>query len=323
MIRAGMGPGLPRMREVANGVDLPPDAMWIDLLDPAEGEKKAIEGTLGIDVPTPEEMQEIEISSRLRQEPEGLYMTATLIVQADTANPLTTAVTFILAGSRLITLRYLDSQPFRAFAVHAERHPGLYTSGFAVLGGLVEAVIDRAADILERTGSEVDGLSRQIFNRPTGGAPGGTSFREVLDRIGHNGNITSKTRESLVSLGRMLTFLGQNGDLKGSKDLRQRMKTITRDILALSDHATFLSNKVNFLLDATLGMINIEQNNIIKIFSVAAVVFLPPTLIASIYGMNFRAMPELDWHLGYPLAVIGMIVSAVLPYLFFKRRGWL
>jgi magnesium transporter len=146
----------------------------------------------------------------------------------------------------------------------------------------------------------------------------------VLEQIGRKGDLTSHIRDSLVTLERLVGFLGHVAmQRKSGKDLRERLKTLSRDVRSLTDHSSFLSQKITFLLDATLGMINIEQNAIIKIFSVAAVVFLPPTLIASIYGMNFEEMPELDWLFGYPFAIALMILSAILPYLFFKRRGWL
>ena len=144
-----------------------------------------------------------------------------------------------------------------------------------------------------------------------------------MERIGRDGDLTSKARESLVTLGRQLTFIQQAQAIQIPKELLPRYRSMSRDVLALSDHASFLANKSSFMLQATLGLINIEQNNIIKIFSVAAAVFLPPTLIASIYGMNFRFMPELDFHLGYPLALFLILISAVLPYIYFRRRGWL
>jgi magnesium transporter len=160
-----------------------------------------------------------------------------------------------------------------------------------------------------------------VFSRSA--AQTSRDFQKILSRLGRAGDLASKVRESLVSLGRLLAFAIQGTQARGRKTGSARLKTIGRDVASLSDYAAFLNNKVGFLLDATLGMINIEQNAIIKIFSVAAVVFLPPTLIASIYGMNFAHMPELGWPLGYPLALALMVVSAILPYLYFKRRGWL
>jgi magnesium transporter len=148
-------------------------------------------------------------------------------------------------------------------------------------------------------------------------------LRAVMERIGRDGDLTSKARESLVTLARQLTFLQQSTAVQLPKDIMPRYRSMARDVLALSDHASFLANKSSFMLQATLGLINIEQNNIIKIFSVAAAMLLPPTLIASIYGMNFRFLPGLDSHYGYAFALFAMLASAIVPYVYFRRRGWI
>jgi magnesium transporter len=285
-----------------------------------------VENTLGIEVPTRQEMQEIEASSRLYREADAWYMTATVIVMADTPHPEGSAVTFILVNHRLVTLRYAEPRAFRSFAAHSERQPSFCTTGEVAFVGLLEAIVDRTADILEQVSSDMDLLSQRIFTYDPSCRPAtlsGNDFQEMLCRIGRNQYLIAKARESLVSLSRLLSFLALPGDVKHSEDLRPRVKTLSRDVSSLTDHTAYISGNVTFLLDALLGMINIQQNGIIKIFSVAAVVFLPPTLVASIYGMNFEFMPELDWPLGYPFAILIMIVSAILPYLYFKRRGWL
>jgi magnesium transporter len=277
-------------------------------------------------VPTREEMKEIEASSRLYEDNGGLYMTITIVTKLDTDLPVNSQITFILARGKLVTNRYVDPLPFQRFIAYAEKHPSTCTSAPALLAGLVEAIVNRMADVLERVGTDLDQLSDEIFAPPKRRSSASRRTRDsrvVLVRVGQNGDLTSKARESLVSLGRLLAFLQQTSETTSQNDVRGRFRTLTRDVTALSDHATFLASKTTFLLEATLGMLNIEQNNIIKIFSVAAVVFLPPTLIASIYGMNFDFMPELHWRFGYPFAIALMVVSAVLPYLYFKRRGWL
>ena len=193
-----------------------------------------------------------------------------------------------------------------------------------MLIALLEAIVDRLADILERAGRDIDGISRDVFQHKGAKPTKSQDFQKVLEAIGRKGDLTSNIRDSLVTLERLVGFLGQGTmQRKSGKDVRERIKTLARDVRSLADHASFLSQKITFLLDATLGMINIEQNAIIKIFSVAAVVFLPPTLIASIYGMNFQFMPELDEVYGYPMALGLMVLSAILPYVYFKRRGWL
>ncbi len=302
---------------------IPEHCLWVDLLEPTLEEERAVEQLLAIEVPTREEMREIETSNRLYEEDGALYMTATILTRIDTERPEAAAFTFILVGNKLITNRYHDTLPFRRFMAYAERHPSAVGSATSVLAGLLEAVIERIADVLERVGSDLDELSAGVFTPQRRRGTFSRDMRAVMGRIGRNGDLISKSRESLVSLGRLLSFVQQSGQANLSPEVRSRLKTASRDVLALSDHATFTSNKASFMLQATLGLINIEQNETVKIFSVVAVVFLPPTLIASIYGMNFHFMPELDWRLGYPLALLLMVASAVGPYLFFKRKGWL
>ena len=307
--------GKPRITEAA---------VWIDLLNPTQEEEKKIERALKFDVPTREEQQEIEASSRLYQEDGAYFMTATLLYQPDQGEPRTTPVTFILAGQRLVTVRYAEPRAFAIYVARCNRAETDLKSGTAILVGLLETIIDRLADFIERIQAEVEGLSHSIFEIKGGAASRQRRFDVMLRAIGREGEITSKIRENAHSLGRLLTFLVHaTNERKEGKPLQARIRTAARDTASLTDHATFLSSKIIFLLDATLGMINIQQNQIIKIFSVAAVVFLPPTLVASIYGMNFEVMPELQWQFGYPYALALMVLSAIVPFLYFKRRGWL
>jgi magnesium transporter len=304
---------------------LPENAVWIDLVKPTTEEDHAVERLAGIAVPTREDMQEIEISSRLYIENGARYMTATLMCAADTETPRTTAVTFILAGHRLVTVRYDEPKPFVLVENKLARTCPVGITGEMVLMELLDAVIDRNADILERAGSDMDSISHQIFE-PAGAARTGHAKRysDILIAIGRKGDLTSKVRESLVSIGRVVTFVAASVDgVKWSKDMREQLKTMQRDVISLTDHASYLSNKITFVLDAMLGVVNLEQNNIIKLFSVMAVVLMPPTLIASIYGMNFKIMPELEWTHGYPLALVMMVFAAVLPYFLFKWKKWL
>ncbi len=304
---------------------LPESAVWIDLVKPTAEEDHAVERLAGIAVPTREDMQEIEISSRLYVENAGRYMTASLMCAADTDSPRITPVTFILAGHRLVTVRYDLPKPFTLVENKLARScvPGI--NGETVLLELLDAVIDRCADILERAGADVDQVSHAIFE-PEGAARTGHAKRysDILIAIGRKGDLTSKVRESLVSIGRLVTFVTAEADgAKWSKEMRAQLKTMQRDVASLTDHASYLSNKITFVLDAMLGVVNLEQNNIIKLFSVMAVVLMPPTLIASVYGMNFRIMPELQWEHGYPMALVMMLLAAVLPYVFFKWKKWL
>src|SRR6195256_1023 len=304
---------------------LPEAAVWIDMVKPTASEDKAVEGLAGIAVPTREDMQEIEISSRLYVENGARYMTASLMCAADTESPRITPVTFILSGHRLVTVRYDMPKPFTLVENKLARSCAPGINGETVLLELLDAVIDRCADILERAGADVDQVSHDIFE-PEGAARTGHAKRysDILIAIGRKGDLTSKVRESLVSIGRLVAFLSASVEgIKWSKEMREQLKTMQRDVASLSDHASYLSNKITFTLDAMLGVVNLEQNNIIKLFSVMAVVLMPPTLIASIYGMNFKMMPELEWTHGYPMALVMMLAAAAGPYFFFKWKKWL
>src|ERR1700757_1949458 len=303
---------------------LPENAVWIDLVSPTVAEDKAVERLAGIAIRTREDMQEIEISSRLYIENAARYMTATLMCQADTDTPKTTAVTFILAGHRLVTVRYDEPKPFALVENKLARNCSPSITGEMILVELLDAVIDRCADILERIGADVDTVSHDIFEPESERHGQAKRYSQILIAIGRKGDLTSKVRESLVSIGRLVAFLAAVIDgVKWTKEMREQLKTQQRDVLSLTDHASYLSNKITFVLDAMLGVVNLEQNNIIKLFSVMAVVLMPPTLIASIYGMNFKDMPELEWHLGYPITVIAMVAAAIVPYYIFKLKKWL
>jgi magnesium transporter len=302
---------------VQSGQTLPAEAVWIDLLGPTRDEELLVEAALAIELPTREEMREIEISSRLYQENGAMFMTASVLTHVDEGNPETEPITFVLVGQRLVTIRYANPLPFRSFAVQVQRQPGLAEGGDVALISLLDAIIDRVADVLERVQHDMNQVSKVVFARQK------TDYEEALRKIGRAENLTSRCRESLVSIARVLSFLSRPNEAKPSKLLARSLKTLSRDAMALADHCNFLANDITFMLNAVLGLSNIEQTNIIKIFSVVAVIFLPPTLIASIYGMNFQYMPELQWLAGYPVSLVLMVIAGFLPYLYFKRRGWL
>ena len=314
---------------VGHGGDEPvgPHSIWIDLHKPTKDEERIVEAVLGVQVPTREEMQEIEASSRLYQEGGAHFMTGVVLYQPSNDGapgvPIATPVTFILAAGRLVTVRYEEPRAFPLFLARAHKKDTSCATGCAVLIGLLEAIIDREADRVERIQSEVDKLGQGIFATDVARMASSKRFETAIKQIGREGELTQRSRDCLLSLDRLLTYLahamGERGD---EKALRARVKTASRDVASLADHVGYLSNKIAFLLDATLGMINIEQNTIIKIFSVASVALMPPTLIASIYGMNFKQMPELEWQWGYPAAVGLMVISAVIPFVYFRRKGW-
>lgn len=310
--------------ESANAV--PASVVWIDVDRPTPNEERALEALVGVDLPTAEEMKDIEPSSRLYRENGAIYMTANVVWRADSDEPESAPITFVLVGGRLITIRYSEPRPFAAFIAYAERHREACPSGPRALIGLMEGVVDRTAEILEKSGAEVDAISRTVFRlRSVDDAElrSSAALRQLLSRLALNQNLVTKVRESLVSMGRMLSFFAATGDPSDDSEAREHLRSVSRDIQSLTDHASFITQSTSFLQDAALGLINLEQNEIIKIFSVAAVMFLPPTLVASIYGMNFQFIPELSWRGGYPFAIALMILSALIPFLYFKRRKWL
>lgn len=298
------------------------NTVWIDMLSPDSTEEYEIEKLLAIDIPTHEEMHEIEVSSRLYSEKGAHYITATLVTQSESNKPETHSITFIIKDHILITLRYSEPKAFALFLSRVDKGQAEPKTGFDIFLGLMESVIDRLSDALEMIGHELDQTSASVFKQDHQEQNDSNSFQAILKRIGLYGDLNGKLRESLLSLSRVFSYLLLFGG-EHKKQHKEAIETNAKDIRSLTEHAMYISNRVNLLLDATLGMIQIEQNAIIKIFSIAAVVFLPPTLIASIYGMNFKHIPELEWFLGYPFAISIMITSALLPLLYFKRKGWL
>lgn len=308
----------------AEGESAISEAVWVDLVCPSRSEELLVERHLGILVPTREEMAEIEVSSRLYQESGAHFMTATVLHRSETARPESTAITFILTEKTLVTVRYAEPRAFPIFLSRAEKGDVAAGSALAILLGLLEAIIDREADIIERLQADTDRLAHSIFYMKGGTATRTRRFDVILKQIGQAGEVASKLRDSLLSLGRLLTYLGQiTAQRKDAGSTREQIRMAGRDVQSLADHLGYLNSRIAFLLDASLGLVSIEQNQIIKLFSVVAVVLLPPTLVASIYGMNFRFMPELEWTYGYPLALLMMVLSAVLPFLYFRHKGWL
>jgi magnesium transporter len=300
------------------------NAVWLDLVHPTKTEEREIERLVGIQVPTREEMAEIEVSSRLYFERGAHYMTANILYAVDSPEPQGTAITFILTDKYLITVRYAEPRAMRLFLTRANQGDTSCDSPTSIMIGLMEAIIDREADLIERLQLETEKIAQTIFEMKGGERSRSGRYDVTLKQIGRVGEISARVRESLLSLGRVITYLSQVVVLRQDAELlRQRLRTEEKDVQSLSDHVHYLTNRINFMLDATLGMVTIEQNQIIKLFSVAAVMMMPPTLIASIYGMNFKQMPELNWEWGYPFALGLMVLSAIGFFAYFRRRGWL
>ena len=302
------------------------DTLWVDLWDPTPDEDAAVEQRYGVSVPTGDEMWDLETSSRLHVDGQTLHMTITLATKIETAAPETAVVSFILTAERLISVRYSDPVPFRRWLAFAEKHAPTCASSTVICTGLLQSFIERIAEVLERLGSELDELSTSIFTTGSTGdkfSRRDQQLRTFVQSLGRKGDLLSKLRESLVSLGRAVSFAQTPGLPVITPESRRQLQGVQHDISALSEHASFVAGKISFLLEATLGLISIEQNRLMNIFSIAAVVLMPPTLIAGIYGMNFAAMPELHWRLGYPLSLLLMFLSSVLPLMYLRRRGYL
>lgn len=312
-------------RLIGAGDTLPDDAVWIDLFNPTPAEEQQVERALGFGVPTADEMAEIETSSRLYVDNGAIVMTATLATGIITETPETVPVSFVLGARHLVTVRYSEIRSFDRFVAQLERTPAQCSAAPTALMGLIDAIVDRLADGLEHVGREVDQINRAAFRRANAHLRqqrrSNLALQALLARLGAAQDGLSKARESVVSLTRALSFL----QFAAPKDagLAAQIKTQVRDLASLADQASFIGSNLTFLLDATLGLISIEQNAVLKIVSVASLVFLPPTLVAGVYGMNFNHMPELEWVVGYPMALGIMLAAAVLPYAIFRWRGWL
>jgi magnesium transporter len=325
MLRA-YGPGCNGSLIDGNAERIPDDATWIDLEEPTPEEERLVERCIKVDVPTQADLAEIEPSSRLYEKNGALYMTVSVLRGVDEDHPTTTPIGFVVAGNRLVTIRYATPKPVRSFENHARREPELVRDSQTALVRLVDAIIDRLADELERVTLIMEGLSREIFqnSQPDRRIPV-QKLTTLLASIGRVQTLLTKIRYSAVTTLRMLSFLGGSNWIGAAdrKEARHHVTSMATDVTSLSEHASYLIDSLQFLLDATLGLISIEQNAAMKLFSWTAVVFLPPTLIAGIFGMNFHYMPELSWRFGFPLSLALMMCCAVGPYFYFKRRGWI
>lgn len=301
-------------------------AVWIDLLKPVPEEDARVEAHLGINIPTREEMRDLEPSEIIYSEGQTRYMTARVICHSDTNIPRLADVTFILTEKTLVTVRYDEPGSFSIFLNRATKPGGCATAPEGVLDAMLEAIIDRAAEVLRGVGDRIDELSHRVFDGTAAEVEQGGAYQRIIRSIGQYETIISNVRESMVSVERVLLFLSaiyQNRPKKAGVAFEAEWRTTLRDVQAIEEHATFLSSKLQFNLDATLGLVSLEQNKIIKLFSVVSVALMPPTLIASIYGMNFKMMPELEWAWGYPAALCLMVLAAILPYWFFRWKRWL
>ncbi len=314
------------------GMEDQPDSMgavfWIDLLTPSADELAYAEKLCAIEMPTKDEMREIEATSRLYCEDGGRFMTTTVLSRVETDEPIIAEITFILKGRQLITIRHTDSYSFRVFSHQLLRTQD--TNRDLVFIGLLETLVDRQADVLERFGTDLDALSKKVFGthhtRRKGRRedPDTDDLRDALEELGRVGDLITRQRDALVNLLRMITFAGNEDSCMSAHDsLYVPLRPVSRDVNSLAEYASFLSNKINFMLDAVLGLINIEQNDIFKVFTIMSVVFLPPTLIASIFGMNFKYIPFLSTEWGFWLSIVLMGLAGILPLIIFKIKRYI
>ncbi len=318
--------------EVYPGESIPTKVVWIDLVTPTPEEERWVEKSININAPTLEEMGKIEVMSPFYKEAGAFYMTLTALNYSKEGYVESSAMTLILSPRCLVTLRYIESTVLSSFVLLANRKPQLCESPDIILIGILEMFLNEIGEVLEKIGNEIDTSLNVVFDEmiPKTASckrvSGHNYYRYVIAKTGRTGNVISKNRESLVSVSRLLTYLLQIDQQEGfvcitKKEQRPRVRHINREIYSLSEYANFLSQRNSFMLDATLGMISVEQNSIIKIFTIASAAFMPPTLIASIYGMNFIHMPEISWKFGYPIALLLIFISALAPYFLLKRRG--
>jgi magnesium transporter len=301
-------------------------AAWIDLLDPTDAERAAVEKATGLELRSRADLSEIENSSRLYAEGETLYLSLPLAIGEQDGHYGTSPLGFILTSQRLITTRFTKLPAFDGYMEQPARTSACIGSCH-VFVDLMERLVDAMADKLEELRDQLDGVSRRIFRAESTGASGpsrdAAALRDALQIVGRCGDLVSRVRDTLLGLGRIVQYVGPAAGGWITPELRQHLKTMRADVASLSDYDGHLSSKVQLLLDAILGFITIAQSDIIKLMTVVGVIGVPPTLIASVYGMNFELMPELKWHYGYPFAVALMLASAILPLMWFKRRGWL
>lgn len=302
-----------RLRQLPLAADLD-TALWVDLYHPLP-EQAARTAALGVELPTLADMEEIELSNRLYRENGADYLTVVLPGLSESKAPISGPVCFILTPSRLITVRHHAPRPFETYPQRADKvGPGCGDPRRLFLS-LIEEIIGRLADLLEGSGKTLDAITRRVIHDAAN-----DDLSDALREVSRESDLVSRVRLSLLTIERAISYFGQSAD---DPALRPVIKGLMRDIQALEVHGDFLTNRIAMASDLTLGMISVEQNKTVKIVSVVAVIFLPPTVIASAYGMNFANMPELDWRWGYPMAVGLMLASAAGTYLFFKWKRWL
>jgi magnesium transporter len=305
--------------------DLPPDVIWIDLLNPTTEEIATVESQRKVRIPSAAALSEIESSSRLAVDHDVIYLSVPAVAQGDTPDAHLSPTGFILTKTALITVRFAPLSTFDAAAEKVKQDKALQTAT-AIFTTLLEAMVDRGADVLERLGAELDKVSKSVFrgdpSRPKHTVRSNNALRRALTSVGTTGDRLALARDVLLGVGRIAPFVLSLRKDWITSEMQARLEAVHRDVLSLNDYESQLSNKVQFLLDAILGFISIQQNDLFKVLTIVSVVGIPPMLVAGIYGMNFKFMPELDWVGGYPFGLTMIALSALIPVIWFKWRGW-
>jgi magnesium transporter len=305
--------------------ELPRDAIWIDLLSPTVEETAFVESQKSVRVPSIEALSEIESSSRLAVEHDAIYLSIPAVAQGDTPDAHLSPTGFILTKSVLITIRFAPLSTFDSVAGQVSRDKA-FQSATAVFTALLGAMVDRGADVLERLGGELDKVSRSVFrgdpSRPKHIVRSNNALRRALTAVGTTGDRLALARDALLGVSRIAPFVLSLRKDWITPEMQAKLEAVQKDVLSLNDYESQLSNKVQFLLDAILGFISIQQNDLFKVLTIVSVVGIPPMLVAGIYGMNFKYMPELNWIAGYPFGLAMIALSALIPLAWFKWRGW-
>jgi len=307
------------------GAEMPAEIIWADLLNGTDEEKRFVEKLLEIRIPNEDSLSEIEASSRLIFDHGTLYLSSPAVRLNDNNEAEITSVGFVIGPHVLVTVRFAELPIFDQVSKRVGSDDSL-ENGMCVFTSLLEAMIDRGADVLEHLGARVDTLSRGVFKgglvRSKRPVRSSRRMREALENIGELADRLAKARDVLLGVGRIASFAGDVGSEWITEASKKRLHAVSKDVASLSDYETRLTDKIQLLLDAVLGFINIQQNELFKILTIVSVVGVPPTILVGIWGMNFKHMPELDWTFGYPLAWLVIIASALLPLIWFRRRGW-
>ncbi|HEX3429606.1 MAG TPA: magnesium transporter CorA family protein [Rhizomicrobium sp.] len=299
--------------------------VWIDLLDPTEEERATASTGCGVEVPSRSALEEIEASSRLRARGDVLTLSMPIASKSPSGESAPTPLGFVLTPKLLVTVRYAELHAIKPALEHLghEAKP----ASVDIFALLVEAMVDYAADLLEQKSAGLNDTSRRVFQRNPQDTRrsivrSNRALKEMLREIGESGNRLSHIRDSILGLQRIAPFVAESGKAWIGAPVQARLKTVSQDLQSLADFEVHLTDKVQFLLDAVLGFINTEQNDIFKVLTIVSVVGIPPTLIASVYGMNFDTIHEYHWRYGYAWGLFLIVFSAVLPTAWFKWRGW-